>query len=56
MLQSAKNAVRLKVAAMRARVAATSEAVRDAVIGLVAAPAPVLVPVRVRNRRPGHLG
>ncbi|MCJ2017606.1 hypothetical protein MKK84_09265 [Methylobacterium sp. E-065] len=56
MLQAAKNAVQVKVAAMRAGVAAASDAVRAAVIGLVPAPAPVLVPVRVRNRRSGHFG
>ncbi|MEL6062672.1 MULTISPECIES: hypothetical protein [unclassified Methylobacterium] len=54
MLQSAKNAVRVKVAALRARVAAAGDALRAAAIGL--APAPALVPVRVRNRRPGRLG
>ncbi|MCJ2089083.1 hypothetical protein MKK88_24305 [Methylobacterium sp. E-005] len=56
MLQSVKNVVRVKVAALRARVAAAGDAARAAVIGLVAAPTPALVPVRVRNRRTGRLG
>jgi len=55
MLQSAKNAVRAKVAALQARVIeAASDALRAAALGLVAAPAPV--PVRVRDRRPGRHG
>lgn len=56
MLQSAKNAVRMKVAALRARVGAVGESLRAAAIGLVPAPAPALVPVRVRNRRSGRIG
>ncbi|MCJ2072996.1 hypothetical protein MKK75_30090 [Methylobacterium sp. J-030] len=56
MLQSAKNVVRVKVAALRARVVAASDALRAAAIGLVPGPAPVLVPVRVRNRRSDRIG
>jgi hypothetical protein len=56
MLQSAKNVVRVKVAALRARIAATGQALRAAAIGLVPAPTPALVPVRVRNRRTGRIG
>lgn len=55
MLQSAKNAVRTKVAALQARVTeALGAALRAAALGLVAAPAPV--PVRVRDRRSGRAG
>ena len=57
MLQSAKNAVRAKVAALQARVMeAAGDALRAAALGLVTAPAPVPVPVRVRDRRPSRLG
>jgi hypothetical protein len=54
MLQSAKNAVRSKAAALVSRVAEIADkagdALREAAVGLVASPAPV--PVRVRARRP----
>ena len=57
MLQSAKNAVRAKVAALQARVMqAAGDALRAAALGLVTAPAPVPIPVRVRDRRPSRLG
>ncbi|SDN92382.1 hypothetical protein SAMN05216360_112208 [Methylobacterium phyllostachyos] len=59
MLQSAKNAVRAKAAALRARVVeAAGNALRAAALGLVAVPGPVPVPVpiRVRDRRPNRLG
>lgn len=56
MLQSAKTTVRSKAAAATARLAdvigRTGEALREAALGLVAAP--VLVPVRVRARPPGR--
>jgi hypothetical protein len=58
MLQSAKSAVRSKAAAMAARLAdavdRATDALREAALGLVAAPAPV--PVRVRARRPRQDG
>lgn len=62
MLQAAKNAVnavRSQAAALAVRAAAitdrAAETLRAASVGLVG-PAPVLVPVRVRSRRPGQPG
>jgi hypothetical protein len=56
MPQSAKSAVRSQAAAMATRLAEVADraadALRAAVLGLVASPAPV--PVRVRARRPGR--
>jgi hypothetical protein len=63
MLQAAKNAVtavRSQAAAAGVRIAAITDragdALRAAALGLVVAPTPVLVPVRVRTRRPGQTG
>jgi hypothetical protein len=56
MLQSVKNAIRSKAAALAARLGEVADragaGLRAAALGLVPAPAPV--PVRARARRPGR--
>jgi hypothetical protein len=56
MLQSAKNAIRAKAAALAVRLGEVIDragsGLRAAALGLLPAPAPV--PVRVRARRPGR--